>query len=402
MAQLEKLKLTASVWDSDKEPQGFSSWLDTFSSLVRATDAGGALEDFITYKTGREVFQEANVPSFLISDPDFDMPRQTGAASDGLAGIFDSVSTSNVPASAAQKEPDPEASPLQKRRAAAAQKRGIFVDAEQVGSFMADVDSLRTGVSKRTLKKAPRTYMDLPQASRTLDGLLYNVLKMVIKGSKAALLMCVMFPSYVQAVCVLVNHMDISKYDRITRSIFELDKLTYTGDVHAFQVTAMNVIREVRASKANMTHLILTRLMKSFEGKSKTVQYKIAEIINSGVEIDETLNLFDIIQSLCSDIATVGDTKAAVNSVTEEAVCDFCSFKHKTSECRKLKEQKKLLTEGRIDSLPKKAPARSFKGDCHNCGRIGHVAAKCPASKDIVSEVLALPAPAVAAHVFVR
>ena len=47
--------------------------------------------------------------------------------------------------------------------------------------------------------------MELPIASRTLDGLLYNVLKMVIKGSKAALLMCVVFPSYVQAVFVLIN-----------------------------------------------------------------------------------------------------------------------------------------------------------------------------------------------------
>ena len=78
MAQLEKLKLTASVWDSDKDPQAFSQWLDTFSSLVRATDAGGPLEDFITKKTGREIFQEANVPSFLSNDPDFDMPTQAG------------------------------------------------------------------------------------------------------------------------------------------------------------------------------------------------------------------------------------------------------------------------------------------------------------------------------------
>ena len=180
---------------------------------------------------------------------------------------------------------------------------------DDVQSFMEDMASLRTGVAKRTLKKAPGTYMEMPAASRNLDGLLYNVLKMVVKGSKTSLLTCVMFPSYVQAICVLINHMDISKYDRITRSIFDLDKLVYTGDVHAFQVTAMNVIREVRASKANMTHLILTRLMKAFEGKSKAVQYKIAEIINSGVEINETLNLFDIIQSLCSDIATVGDVK---------------------------------------------------------------------------------------------
>ena len=131
--------------------------------------------------------------------------------------------------------------------------------------------------------------------------------------------------------------MNISKYDRITRSIFALDGLKYQGDVHKFQIAAMDAIREVRATKANITHLILTRLMKAFEGKSKTVQYKIAEIINSGEEIDETLNLFDIIQSLCSNIATVGDVKNTVNSVMDDVKCDFCGYKHRTDECRKKK-----------------------------------------------------------------
>ena len=115
MAQLERLKLTASVWDSDKDPQGFSSWADTFSSLVRATDHGGALEDFISYKTGRQTFQVSNVPSFLSSDPDFDMPIP------GTGGLdFDSVS--NVPPSAAHPRDvqDPEdaadaESPLKRR-----------------------------------------------------------------------------------------------------------------------------------------------------------------------------------------------------------------------------------------------------------------------------------------------
>ena len=69
--------------------------------------------------------------------------------------------------------------------------------------------------------------MELPAESRVLDGLLYNVFKMVVKGSKSAILTCVMFPSYIQAVCVLVEHMNISRYDRITRSIFALDRLVW-------------------------------------------------------------------------------------------------------------------------------------------------------------------------------
>lgn len=117
-------------------------------------------------------------------------------------------------------------------------------------------------MSKRILKPSPMSYMELPMESRILDGLLYNLFKMVVKGSKNAILTCVMNPSHVQAVCVLVEHMNISKYDRITKSIFALDRLTYTGDVHKFQIQAMESIKEIRACKANVTHLILTRLMK--------------------------------------------------------------------------------------------------------------------------------------------
>ena len=39
-----------------------------------------ALEDFITFKTGREVFMESNVPSFLTMDTDFDIPYGRGSA----------------------------------------------------------------------------------------------------------------------------------------------------------------------------------------------------------------------------------------------------------------------------------------------------------------------------------
>jgi hypothetical protein len=111
MAQLEKLKLTASVWDGDTDPQGFTTWLDTFSSLVRATNGGAPLEDFITFKTGREVYQHSSVPSFLVHDPDFDMPMVTGPR---LPKEFDAASTTdtefNVPMSAQAS------SPLQRRR----------------------------------------------------------------------------------------------------------------------------------------------------------------------------------------------------------------------------------------------------------------------------------------------
>ena len=119
------------------------------------------------------------------------------------------------------------------------------------------------------------------------------MLKIAIKGTKAALLNCTRNPSYVQAVCVLFNHMELSKFDRILQSLAALDDISWSGDVHNYQVSVMNAVREVRSCRVNITHLILACIVKSFEGKSKTVQYKIAEKINSGVAIDETLNIYD-------------------------------------------------------------------------------------------------------------
>jgi hypothetical protein len=119
--------------------------------------------------------------------------------------------------------------------------------------------------------------------------------------------------------------------------------------------------------------------MKAFEGKSRSVQYKIATIINSGVAIDDTLNVYDIIQSICSDMATVGDVKTTVNqvnSVLEELKCDFCGYRHKTEDCRKLKQAKAQLAAGAISKLPDKAP-RVFKGNCNKCGKKGHQAKDC-------------------------
>jgi hypothetical protein len=172
--------------------------------------------------------------------------------------------------------------------------------------------------------------------------------------------------------------MELSKFDRILPSLTALDEISWSGDVHGYQVGVMNAIHEVRACRANITHLILARIVKSFEGKSKTVQYKIAEIINSGVETDDTLNLYDIVQSICTDIATVGDTKKSVNSILDEVTCDFCGFKHKTTDCRKMQAAKESLVRGDTGAMPKSIVPR-FKGNCSKCGRYGHKRKDCTA-----------------------
>jgi len=151
-------------------------------------------------------------------------------------------------------------------------------------------------------------YWDLGAKALELDASLFNVLRTCVKGSKGIMLTCVQFPSYLQGMCVLYKHADLSKYDRITRALDGMDTLQWNGDVLAWQSDAMRMIKELLDSGVSIMHFVLSRVMKSFDGKLKTIQYKIAEDIN-GREINDQTNVFDMVQSYAADIATVGDSK---------------------------------------------------------------------------------------------
>ena len=79
-----------------------------------------------------------------------------------------------------------------------------------------------------TLGTRSVAYRDLPLAARKLDAMLYSIFKLSIKGSKQALLQSVTFPSYVQAVIVLVKHMDISRMSRIGHAFSGLQNLYFS------------------------------------------------------------------------------------------------------------------------------------------------------------------------------
>ena len=95
-------------------------------------------------------------------------------------------------------------------------------------------------------------YNDLPVAARTLDAMLYNIFKMSIKGSKQSLLQCVTFPSYVQAVIVLVKHMDISRMRRIGHAFGKLQNLFFHGDVLRFQSDFLAVKRDLNTTRLQL------------------------------------------------------------------------------------------------------------------------------------------------------
>ena len=350
MAQLDKFKLSALSWDSDKDPAGFYLWIENMASLVRSTDHGPPLEDMLDSKLGRAKVQSTTVPSFLLNDPDF-----------ALDGITATMMNSTSVDAASVAVGDPDGLPPVPGSAAASSS----VTSNSSGHFSLGMHSIR--------------YIDLPDETQALDRMLYNVLRMNVKGSKGSLLSCVTFPSYVQAVCVLDKHMSISRMDRIMRLYDAWDKLTYTGNVMAFQTKFMALTREMENLKCDRKHYAMCKLMRAFDGKSKTIQFKIASDFNQMNIDDPKINMYDMVQSYCSELASVGDGKSGVN-MTEE-ICAYCKKPgHAVSDCPKKKkadEKKAQQKKNETDQAEKET-----KGIiCHHCREPGHKRPDCPKLK---------------------
>ena len=58
-----------------------------------------------------------------------------------------------------------------------------------------------------------------------------------------------------------------------------MDKLKYNGDPMAYQVAFMTAKRELDMAKVTMMDFTFCRLMASFEGKSKDIQFDIANFV---------------------------------------------------------------------------------------------------------------------------
>ena len=71
MVSIDKFKLSSVTWDSDKNPTGFTKWMNDFGSLVASTEHGAILEAFLDQKLGREKHLATTVPSYISKDDDF-------------------------------------------------------------------------------------------------------------------------------------------------------------------------------------------------------------------------------------------------------------------------------------------------------------------------------------------
>ena len=180
MADLEKFKLSSLFWEGDKNEEGFFVFLENFGNMVRSTASGFHLENMLDSKLRRASMMKGSVPSCLLLDSDF--------------AVFSPPQGLNSTSAGAEAEASAEAED----------------DSASVNVASAAVSSAITG-STFTLGTHSVAYHDLPAAAKTLDAMLLSIFKLSIKRSKQALLQCVTFPSYVQAVIILVKHMDISR-----------------------------------------------------------------------------------------------------------------------------------------------------------------------------------------------
>lgn len=343
MAELEKFKLSTLTWDGGKDEDSFFIFLENFGNIARSTASGPLLEDMLDSKLRRTKVARGSIPSYILNDPDFAVPMNTTEAEGGAA------------------------SP-------AAETASVSGESSATGAF--------------SLGQHHTAYANLPKEAKRLDATLYNIFKLCIKGSKQALVQCVSFPSYVQAAIVLVKHMDISRMRRIMAAFHKLDSLSYTGDTLQFQSNFLACKRELDNCRATVTHLIMCRLMKAFEGRSKTVQFKIAEDFNRLDLDDPNINLYDLVQNYCADLATVGDSKphrvAAV-------VCSDCHNEgHEAEDCPKRK-QRETNEANRLKNLKLKADRATRQNKahanltCHTCGKVGHISPNCPEKKKSVN-----------------
>jgi hypothetical protein len=289
MAEMTKFKLSAVQWDSDRDPEKFQKWMNDVSSMVRATRYGPPLEDFLDSKLGRRKCAHTTTPSFITEDSDF------CATEEEAKGEGDNSE----------------------------------MEADSSGGSKGSIPSPSKS-SSRSLAEAPIPYFGLPEESKDLDQLLYNVIIMNVKGTKASLLSCVAFPSYVQVMCVLAKHVDISHMQRKTKAIHDMDGLTYKGDVQKYQIEAMQKVAGIFDSKVTIMDYILMRIMASFDGKNKTIQHQIARDINERGDEDD-VNIYDMIQGYCSEIASahrgwkskIGDQhrEGKVRALRKERTC---------------------------------------------------------------------------------
>lgn len=367
--EVDKIKIKFEVWHCDKDVNGFMEFMESTEAVVRSVKYGNEIEDYLDKKLDRLMYQATLISAIIEEDPDFAEPADVDATGDPT---------------------DPTTAQV---------TRKLFSSPGTIRS----VESLRAASQRTDTLPSAGSYFNLSPGALALDRMLYSVLRTLVIGSKAVLIRCIKRQSYIQGMCLLHRHCDITRNDRIAKAFDDVDKLSFKGDAQEWATTAISSVRELYASKASIAHYCLTRLMHNFAGKVKTVQYRIAEDLQALKPGDE-VNIYDLIQTYASMIASVGDSTGKIMNVNEDHkdhTCFNCGEKgHHKKDCPKLEFGNGYEESS---SLPPQRGRGRGKGGgrnrstCTFCGWRGHTEHECHKKKQMqkqVMQVMSMGAPA--------
>ena len=172
--------------------------------------------------------------------------------------------------------------------------------------------------------------------------------------------------------------MDLAKSGREVDAFNQMDKLEHKGDVQQWQIDSVTYITDLLDSKATIMDYVLHCVMKSLAGKSKTIQYRIADDINKN-EINDATNIFDVIQDYATAMATVGDGKSKPTNFIDKT-----GYKSGDKFGRDKKPDKFSRGDKDKHSGPNKNKLKNKQKNgkhCDYCGWDGHDISECRKKK---------------------
>ena len=383
---MDRLKIVAPKWDSDKDPKGFRKFAKDLANLVRSCKGGSELSNYVEEKLGITHQTDKCIPSFIKNDPDF-IPRHDGAyetrggARREVFGGEDETPIRSGTPMRGNGDRSPRIEVLDEPQ----QPRGEPA-IHPLLTPRSSTRIARDGTPRsEAYYKATKSYNELSTDTKELDSHMYSILQMSIDGTWREILDQVTFPSYAQAIILLTNHNSISSNTRKTEALEAMESIKMNGSVQQWVIDTVGAYQELKDSKVTIDDVALYSIVKSLQGRSKYVQHEIVKEINEAGD-GTPIQVYDLVQKYATQLAAVdgvvkpkstnhvsNDDSSGVNSI-QDVVCHGCGEKgHFIRECPN--KDKSLEKPG--DGL-KTRPKGKHKWPCSKCGSKDHKRSECP------------------------
>ena len=362
MGGLEKIKLSLYVWDSAKNPNGFTAWSDDIGSLVRQLPFGEMIEEFLDHKLKRTKVRSSMRPVWLANDPDFqrDPPAPHGSLShEEVAGLGEEGD---------EEEDDPDRpSPPPVDEPCPSEAGG------SVASHMHSASYLST------------KFGEVPPALRcqnwdaetiALDRQLYATLKAAIRGPKKDVVADLGIISYVAAMAALWLQHSTNSTSRKLTALNAMQKLSYRGNVDQWQTDATRCVREMLASRITVYDIMLLHIRNSFDGKINFMKFLVAKDIEDE-SIDLRTSLNDLILKYAADVASSGQGSRQ----DRVAMIHELEPSHSSSRDRPSRDQPSRGGKGNNRSRPPQRKFQSHKKPSAGKGKSGYSGSNRPSQK---------------------